>query len=149
MRWKHQITLWGAASLLCLCAVAGCGSDSDLAAVTGRITLNGRPLEGAIVQFQPVGQAGSPSAGITDEDGRYELMFTFNRRGAMVGEHRVTIRTAAIYYEDEDCDCEKADPIPPEYNDNTELVRIVEPSGNSFDFDLTSPASKWRERRGL
>ena len=73
----------------------------------------------------------------------------YSESGALVGEHRVTIRTAAIYYEEEDCDCDKADPIPPQYNDRSQLLRSVEASANVFDFELQSAASEqWGKRRG-
>ena len=121
--------------LLCL-LLAGCGSEGDLAKVKGKVTLNGEPLEGAIVQFQPTAEDGSPSAGKTDAKGRYELMYTFNTPGAMPGEHIVSIRTAAAYYEEEGNDVEPLDPIPAKYNTRTELRRTVEPGRNTFNFEL-------------
>ena len=118
--------------LLCL-LLAGCGSGDGLARVKGKVTLNGEPLEGAIVQFQPTAEGGTPSAGKTDAQGRYELMHTFDQPGAMPGEHIVSIRTAAAYY-DEEGDVEER--IPPEYNDRSTLKRTVEPGRNTFDFNL-------------
>ena len=120
---------------LCL-LVAGCGSDDGLARVKGKVTLNGEPLEGAIVQFQPTAEDGSSSAGMTDAEGRYELMSTFDTPGAMPGEHVVTIRTAAAYYEEEDGEAVQPERIPAKYNTRTELKRTVEPGRNTFDFDL-------------
>jgi hypothetical protein len=113
--------------------LAGCGPGDGLARVNGTVTLNGEPLGGAIVQFQPVEEGGTPSAGKTDAKGRYELMHTFDQRGAVPGEHVVSIRTAAAYYDEEGGGEER---IPAEYNDRTELKRTVEPGSNTFDFEL-------------
>ncbi len=119
--------------LFCL-LLAGCGPGDGLATVKGKVTLNGEPLEGAIVQFQPTAEGGSPSAGKTDAKGRYELMYTFDQPGAMPGEHVVSIRTAAEYYDEEDAEGEER--IPAKYNSQSELKRTVEPGRNTFDFEL-------------
>ena len=121
--------------VLCL-LVAGCGSKDDLAKVKGKVTLNGQPLEGAIVQFQPTAQDGSPSAGKTDAKGRYELLYTFNSPGAMPGEHIVSIRTAGAYYDEEGSDAERDERVPAKYNTRTELRRTVEPGTNTINFEL-------------
>ena len=125
-------------SLLCMVGLllAGCGFDGDLAKVKGRVTLHGQPLEGVVVQFQPTGGSGSSSSGITDSEGRYELMFTFTTPGAVPGEHIVSIRTAEAYYEDGRCTSETGDRVPAKYNSRTELRRTVEPGKNVIDFDL-------------
>ena len=123
------------AVLLCLLLV-GCGLEGDMAKVKGKVTLNGQPLVGAVVQFQPTGGDGSSSAGITDSDGRYELMSTFTTPGAIPGEHIVSIRTAESYYEDGRCTSEKDTRVPAKYNSRTELRRTVEPGRNTIDFDL-------------
>jgi hypothetical protein len=65
--------------------------------VSGRVTLDGKPLAGATVLFQPVAAEGSMSApapgssGKTDADGRYTLMASTGEHGAWVGKHRVMI----------------------------------------------------------
>jgi hypothetical protein len=86
--------------LLGLLGLAGCYSaESDIVAVSGRVTLGGEPLAGAVVTMQPVdttqqGRA-TGSVGRTDADGRYSLTLIEPRLpGAIVGEHRVTITTA-------------------------------------------------------
>lgn len=121
--------------VLCL-LLTGCGSEDGLAKVKGKVTLDGQPLEGAVVQFQPTGGNSSSSAGITDSEGRYELMFTFTTPGAIPGEHIVSIRTAKSYYEEERCGDEKDERVPTRYNSRTELSRTVEPGRNTIDFDL-------------
>ena len=84
-----------------LLLLAGCGGpDLDLpplAAVTGAVTLDGRPLPRAMVQFVPDesrGTKGPPAMGYSDEEGRYELK-SAGEEGAMVGFHRVLVEARA------------------------------------------------------
>ena len=121
--------------LFCL-LMAGCGSGNDLAKVKGEVTLNGRPLEGATVKFQPTAPGGSPSFGMTDADGRYELMYTFNTAGSMPGEHVVSIGTAGAFIDDEGCEVEREERVPAKYNTQTELKRTVVPGRNTINFEL-------------
>ncbi len=124
--------------LFCL-LMGGCGSDNDLARVKGKVTLNGEPLEGATVKFQPTAPGGSSSSGVTDADGRYELMYTFNTPGAMPGEHAVSIGTAGTFIDDEGCEVEREERVPAKYNSQTKLKRTVQPGRNTFDFELRRP----------
>lgn len=79
----------------------GCSSSEfDLAPVSGTVTMDGRPVAGARVIFEPsrTGQAalsaGPSSDGTTDEEGRYSLLTSVDEdRGAVVGKHSVTITT--------------------------------------------------------
>jgi hypothetical protein len=75
--------------------VLGCGSNS-FAPVSGRITLDNKPLAGATVLFVPMAEKGSIQAGIgsvgtTDENGAYTLKTTKGQTGAQTGKHRVSI----------------------------------------------------------
>lgn len=124
-----------AAVLFCL-LLAGCGPGDGLATVKGRVTLDGQPLEGALVEFQPLAAGGSPSSAITDAGGHYRLMYTFQKAGALPGEHVVTIRTGRSYVDEEGCEVECAERVPLKYNVHSELKRTVEPGRNVVDFDL-------------
>lgn len=84
MSRKRLITL----ALPCL-VLLGCGGSKDpkMAAVSGRITLKGKPLANAEVhfvsgQFQGFGQ--------TDDEGRYSLV-----RGAPIGVNKVYVVPAS------------------------------------------------------
>src|SRR5262245_37542958 len=84
------------AGALVLLLVLGCGGPK-LAPVSGRVTLNGKPLANAHVSFQPIAapgemNPGSGSYAITDADGRYTLrVVEGDRPGAHIGKHRVEI----------------------------------------------------------
>jgi len=105
----------------------GCGTGGpELAPVSGRVTLDGRPLELADVVFQPEG-ALSPSYGRTDTEGRYQLGYKRGVTGAIVGEHMVAISVSRELV-----------PNPPQIA-RTELRVTVEPGKeNVFNFDLRS-----------
>jgi hypothetical protein len=121
--------------LLCL-VLAGCGPGDGLARVRGRVTLNGEPLEGAVVEFHSTSPGGSSASAITDAKGRYELMHTFDARGAMPGEYAVTIRTAEDCFDEQGNSLRSPERVPARYNSQTELKRTVEPGRNTIDFKL-------------
>ncbi|MFM7127904.1 MAG: hypothetical protein ACKO0V_00930, partial [bacterium] len=91
-----------AIGLVCLGLISGCGSGDGykLARVSGIVKVDGKPMKGLRVSFEPIGGADRPypgpeSIGITDEEGRFKLA-TFNegsRIGAVVGNCRVRIFT--------------------------------------------------------
>jgi hypothetical protein len=124
------------APILCCLLLAGCGSGKGLARVKGRVTLNGESLEGAVVEFHAAGPGGSSAAGKTDAQGRYELMYTFDTRGAAPGEYTVTIRTAEICFDAQGNEYQSPERVPAKFNTRTELKRTVEPGRNTIDFDL-------------
>jgi hypothetical protein len=82
---------------LCLIAVpTGCKSElpppgpPKLVPVSGTITHDGKPLVGAIVQFNPSGLEGNISIGETDENGKYELSHV-GFPGCSVGDYKVAV----------------------------------------------------------
>jgi hypothetical protein len=80
--------------LLMLFAV-GCGPS--FAPVSGKVTLDDKPLANATVGFYPLDvKTGTPapaSSGRTNDKGEYllEVALTKNKKGALVGKHRVSI----------------------------------------------------------
>ena len=69
----------------------GCGSGQpSLGKVRGQVTMDGRPLAGVTVSFEPLA-GGRQSSGVTDEQGQYELVYLRDIKGAVVGKHRVRI----------------------------------------------------------
>src|SRR5688572_16910652 len=75
---------------------AGCGKAS-VAPVSARVTLDGKPLAGVHVSFQPIAPPGKQEPGVgsyalKDAEGKYTLLLVDNERpGAVVGKHRVEI----------------------------------------------------------
>jgi hypothetical protein len=116
---------------------AGCGGGGpELAPVEGTVTLDGTPLPNAWVVFQPQG-TGSPSSGITDEEGHYELLYAMGREGAMIGRHTVRVTTYAQGQADANGEPTfTPERVPPRYNSQTELTCEVKSGSNTFDFPL-------------
>lgn len=121
---------------------AGCSSKSDqpaLGVVRGTVTIDGKPLEGAIISFSPT-KGGRVSQDKTDAKGAFNLIYIGSTRGAKTGEHSVRISTA----------CEGVDPatgqmveheerVPKRYNStDTVLAADVKPGKNTVDFELQS-----------
>lgn len=141
------------AGLVLLC----CGCEGDrfpIAPVSGQVLLNGKPLGGAHVLFQPVRSGaeidvGPESVGQTDGDGRFTLTtIEPERDGAMIGKHRVSV---TIIEEENryggggesDGAGNRARPkytLPERYRLGTELQVEVTPKGTDhLELALTSP----------
>jgi len=75
--------------------VAGCGKagTEPTAKVTGTVTYNGSPAEGAAVTFYP--EQGRPASGVTDAQGKFTLSTFASGDGAVLSKHTVTIAEAA------------------------------------------------------
>ena len=89
----YRYALWAIGGVV----LAGCGSKYDIAPVSGRITLDGEPLAGALVSFEPLAteglEAGYGSYGECDDAGLYQLKSLHGENGAIVGPHRILITT--------------------------------------------------------
>lgn len=138
--------------LLSLSAVftvaAGCGGvdGPELASVSGTVTVNGDPVEGLVIEFQPAD--GPPASGITDESGKYALTATGGRSGAQLGVNQVRVKGRPANTSEEvmsemaaeegtDLEALKSLPvIPPKYNEESELEADVQPGSNEFNFPL-------------
>ncbi len=120
-----------------LFALVGCdGGSPDLGTVTGTVTLDGEPLGGAEIVFQP--ETGRPSYGETDGQGRYELMFAPDQPGAQIGSHRVMISTFDVILDEQDQATEIPERLPPRYHRDSELREDVAPGQNVINFELQS-----------
>lgn len=115
--------------LLVMVGVSGCGG-SGFGDVSGIVTLDGEPLENALVQFKPE-QGPRPSQARTDGEGFYELNYTRSQSGAVTGMHEVIISTY-------DEDAGRPELVPMKYNVDTELTVEVEEGHNQVDFGLDS-----------
>jgi hypothetical protein len=126
-----------------LAAGLGCGSGKFVP-VSGKVTLNGKALPGAIVSFEPLGSDGAPSGelgstGKTEADGTFRLQSTDGSSGAVPGKHRVRI-SLADDGGDERPTRHRAPTIPRRYNASSDLTTVVPASGTSDAvFPLTSP----------
>ena len=120
--------------IYCLLTTAlGCsaGDRPELGFVTGVVTLDGKPMSDAMVQFSQPGLRASKA--LTKPDGTYELVYLRDIKGVALGRHEVFIDRVTKY---------EITPqhlrLPARYNDKTTLEAVVEPGNNEFNWDLTS-----------
>ena len=105
-------------ALLGMMLLAGCDSGPAVAPVTGLVTQDGEPLAGAMVEFQP--DKGAPSYGYTDENGRYEMNYQTDRKGALLGHHYISVRTEGEVTDPKtDMTVNVPETVPAEYNEET------------------------------
>lgn len=128
--------------------VMGC-SSKEYGYVTGVVSINGEPVQGAVVTFAPEG-GGRSAFGKTGADGVYELDYTPGVKGAKIGPNRVSIATYMAPTLDDDrkvVDPGSPERFPPEYNVNPTEVREVESGSNQFDFDVQTTQDSFPRRQ--
>ena len=133
----RRVYVWMGA-LAVIVGLTGCGGGG--APVSGVVTLDGKPVEGATVSFTPESGDGDGlggSYGKTDAQGRYTLRTVAqDKPGAAVGKHRVTISLTQA--DPNNPEGIQKDLIPAKYNVKSELTFEV-PSGGTdkADFPVT------------
>jgi hypothetical protein len=73
--------------------LSGCGGPR-LGKVTGRVTVDGRPVTEGVVMFFPAD--GPAAVGSIRPDGSYVLTTFRNEDGAVLGKHRVSIHATRV-----------------------------------------------------
>jgi len=79
-----------ALAALGLLLICGCGRGDmpELGDVTGKVTVDGKPVVGINILFTP--ETGRAAGGVTDEEGYYELVYLDGYSGCKVGPANVT-----------------------------------------------------------
>lgn len=134
--------------MLLAALVSGCGQRLPAGpTVSGRVTVDGVPLEQGSILFVPVGREGTASGGLI-AGGRYEI----GGRGVALGVNRVEIRAlrksgrriqAPVAKEGQLID-EEEEAIAEQFNSSSSLSADVKPGSQNIDFAVTSrpPATK-------
>ena len=74
-----------------LALLSSCGkSGPNIARVSGTVTRGGHPVTKIEVNFDT--EDGRPSVGKTDADGNYTLDYDRERKGALIGTHKVWVK---------------------------------------------------------
>ncbi|MCC6508761.1 MAG: carboxypeptidase regulatory-like domain-containing protein [Pirellulaceae bacterium] len=117
-------------TLLSLVMVVGCtpSDQPEVGRVTGKVTLDGQPLSGVIVNFQP--ESGRASTAETDAEGNYDLIYIYGTNGAKVGKNSVSFRWPD--------GAEGKKPLPKKYTGVTDTTVEVKSGSNKLDWELTS-----------
>ena len=137
----------GVIALVCLIGCSGGPSDlPDLGKVTGTVTVDGTPAGNVIVSFNPTA-GGRPSSGTTDAQGRYELVYSTQYMGAIVGKHKVTVNNKPPEYTAEqmaDPNITQQAPTGPITEQHAGWLTEVEvqAGNNTIDLNVTAPAAK-------
>ncbi len=92
---------------------AGSGCGNRLTQVRGKVMLDGKPLDRAMVQFEPIGGHGQPARGITETDGSFHMDTHAPDDGAWPGEYKVLVQK----YEVDPAMLQRADPSDPKANE--------------------------------
>jgi hypothetical protein len=143
--------------------VAGCNSGLEFAPVTGKVTVDGKPLPYKTVVFFPdENTPGSGGGANTDKEGKYTMLATApgettTHQGLPQGRYRVMIVEPLVPIQEAQPEAESNDPsdvviavapemrprkrdIPPKYTrqETTPLVVEVPAAGGVFDLELSS-----------
>lgn len=157
---RHSIFL--SACTLLVIQIVGCGGGEpaddrpDRTPVSGKVTYNGTPVEGAMVTFKPAAADGRGATGRTDAEGNYSLGTFEGGDGAIPGSYSVTItkikvEAASVTVSEDDpnydggasADQEPAEPkneLPAKYADATSSAleaTIGEEAVTDLNFELT------------
>lgn len=118
----------------------GCGGGADtpeLVPVSGTVTVDGQPVEGVTVMFAPKA-SGRKATGVTNSEGRYELVYTAGNYGATPGEYRVVIDDQREVGVDADGNTMfEGGNLPPKYSSG-EIERTVSEDSTLHDFEIVT-----------
>lgn len=139
VRWPQVVVSFAACGAF---LAVGCGKPvappPPLGVVAGSVTLDGQPLPKASLSFVPTGPQGHGSNGVTNDAGRYELTYDGSHGGAVIGSHRVEIRTGGEGYDKDGNFFETKERLPAKYHVQTKLTAEVAAGPNEINFDLKS-----------
>lgn len=124
----------------------GCGEKGPaLGTVSGRVTLDGKPVEDAMVEFLPLFELGTEcrSAKKTDSDGYFEMQYSLDRDGVLVGKHQVQISTRDSVKLPDGSNKEIPERIPRHYYGTDSILEFDVVDGvNVANFELTKKKPK-------
>ncbi len=127
-----------AVCFLWLIPLLGCGSGAA-AGVSGKVTLDGSPLDDATITFVPVSGGQRQAAWATVKDGQYTIAA---KDGLGTGQFHVEIRALRVTAEKTTQNDPTLIPakeiVPSKYNSKSELIVEIKPGKNTADFDLKS-----------
>lgn len=136
----------GAALLFSLATGCTGKGNPTLGRVSGVVTLDGKPVKGAVLEFIPQESGKSVAWGSTNENGQYEMAFGQNRKGAFLGRTLVRI-TSDDHVSIDGQEYLSTEVFPPKYHVKSEQFIDIKEGKNEFDFKCESGAFKPRPPR--
>lgn len=135
--------------------LTGCGgSGFKVAPVAGTVTLDGKPVGGLIVNFQPASVKGTTEPGPgsyawTDKNGQFSMALISDKDypGAVVGKHRVTLSSPLPDQSPTDDRIPRSSKplLPPEHEGKSFEFEVPADGTDKANFALTSGASRTRK----
>ncbi|HVX59839.1 MAG TPA: hypothetical protein VHC19_04530 [Pirellulales bacterium] len=131
-----------ALTAVCLFASLGCGkaATNGRQPVSGKVTLQGAPLDSGSIQFMPPDPGGQFGGGAVITNGEYKISA---QQGLPVGKYKVVISAgdASQPVAEGEMPGEAGPPakerIPEEYNVKSDkVVEVAADKENVFDFDI-------------
>ena len=149
MREFKKCSLSNLCSLLCgmviVTSAIGCGGGSDnpaVGTVSGKVTHNGQPVNGGVVQFTPgqsggKGPAGKPASGSVGADGTFKLSTYGDGDGAVIGKHKLNYAPPVVAI-DEKTHSEDSKPVVGPYDGlaPSKADAEVKAGDNKIDIEL-------------
>jgi hypothetical protein len=96
VKMRAVATMLCSLGVMMLLGCGGGGGSLDTVPISGVVTLDGTPVEGANVVFAPTSGDGSAASGVTDSSGRYQLTTQDPNDGALPGSYMVMISKSTV-----------------------------------------------------
>jgi hypothetical protein len=147
IRPKPGVSFFGtlAVSLALGCLSSGCGSGGPaLHGVSGKVSLDGKPITQGSITFVPSAGTKGPSGGSSIENGKYQVP---RDKGLVSGTYRVEIRSQRSTGKKTPAQSpsppgtmmdEMKEAVPVEFNSASTLEVEIPAPKNQLDFDLTA-----------
>ena len=103
--------------------VVGCGGEK-LVTVTGTARRHGKPVPNLVINFVP--EKGLRSYALTDQNGRFSMVYTNGQEGVLPGSHKVWVQLATAGSKE---DKEQQKRLALQKSD-TEITQILRKYGN-------------------
>lgn len=88
----HKFFTLSALIAACCTTMVGCGgSGLGTVPVSGKVLVDGQPMEGVVVVFNPDDPEGRAASGTTDANGEYKLTTETNGDGALPGSYKIQV----------------------------------------------------------
>jgi hypothetical protein len=130
---------FAACGLALLACLAGCGRGGGMAAISGTVSYDGKPLEKGLISFVPIDGKG-PTAAAPVTDGKYSVKVAPGKKLVkiegykVIGEHPFSRYNPRIVIDQKQI-------LPPRYNTNSELTRDIACGDRTCDFTLEKQAA--------
>jgi hypothetical protein len=131
--------------LLALLALAGCGPS--LGTVSGKVLIDGEPLDGGVISFVPADSAGVPVT-VNVVQGKYELQVVAGKKSVQISAPVVVGKRKEYNGPDAPLVDITEERLPPRYHSKTELTFEVPPGRSTKDWSVESIRGTAKKAKG-